>query len=325
MSNIKINNSVYENAEFVNEDELEEAISSLSKDIFGINRIYLNIKKKIGSNIPDGYLIDFNTKVPSLFIVEVELDVHHSTKHIASQLLEFSISVDSEKKRLKDILIEAINSNSEYKSFCEEFIKNKNISSMDKLIDDLAFNQDFRVLLIIDKLDEKLETILNDKLNFEVEILEIKKFENSESEKIYEYDNFKEQVYVESTSSTRISTIDNKEFDTIIVPARKEGFESVFIGENRWYQIRIHKSIQQQLRYIAVYQIRPVSAITHIAEVENIKPWEDTGKYVVNFKDKANEIEPIKLVHGGKVKTLQSSRYASHEKLIKAKTLDDIW
>jgi hypothetical protein len=39
-----------------------------------------------------------------------------------------------------------------------------------------------------------------------------------------------------------------------------------------------------RIRYIAGYQVAPVSAITHLAEVSDIQPWEKSNKYVVNFK-----------------------------------------
>ena len=38
------------------------------------------------------------------------------------------------------------------------------------------------------------------------------------------------------------------------------------------------------------YQIKPISKITHIAEIDNIQPYENTGKFVVNFKEAASEI-----------------------------------
>ena len=84
--------------------------------------------------------------------------------------------------------------------------------------------------------------------------------------------------------------------------------------------------MQPQIKYIAAYQIRPVSQITHIAEVESIMQWEDTNKYVVNFKSPAKKLEqPVKYLKNGKTKSLQCSRFAEYSKFIKAKTFDDIW
>ena len=54
------------------------------------------------------------------------------------------------------------------------------------------------------------------------------------------------------------------------------------------------------IKYLAVYQIAPVSAITYVAEVASIEPWQD-----------------------GKVKQLHNSRYASLDRLKNAKNLDE--
>jgi hypothetical protein len=64
-----------------------------------------------------------------------------------------------------------------------------------------------------------------------------------------------------------------------------------------------------RLKYVAVYRVRPQSAITHFASIANIEPWKKTGKFVLNFSDRGKPIGPIKLVPGGKVKAPQAPRY----------------
>jgi hypothetical protein len=81
--------------------------------------------------------------------------------------------------------------------------------------------------------------------------------------------------------------------DTIIVPAQKEGFEKVFLGEDCWYAIRISGGMLERIKYIAGYQTQPVSAITHYAPVSRIEPYGEGGKYKVVFSEKAKEIGPI--------------------------------
>lgn len=67
-------NKIYQNEPFELEDDLESSILEVSETLFGDERIYLDIKKKIGkkdriSNIPDGYLIDLSsTKEPKLYV-----------------------------------------------------------------------------------------------------------------------------------------------------------------------------------------------------------------------------------------------------------------
>ncbi len=121
------------------------------------------------------------------------------------------------------------------------------------------------------------------------------------------------------------SRVDASEVDTVVVPAREEGFQEVFLGENRWYAIRIHGTMRPQIKYIAAYRVAPVSAITHLAPVKSIEPWKDTDKFVVNFTEPAREIGPIELVKGARGKAPQSLRYTTRARLEAAKTVDEIW
>ena len=55
--------------------------------------------------------------------------------------------------------------------------------------------------------------------------------------------------------------------------------------------IRVHGSMRSQIKYIATYQVAPISAITHIAPVKSIEPWKDSGKLVVNFAEPARALQ----------------------------------
>ena len=79
----------------------------------------------------------------------------------------------------------------------------------------------------------------------------------------------------------------------------------------------------RKIKYIAAYQIAPISAITHLATVKSIEQWKDSNKYILRFTQPAKKIKPIKLVAKGTVKALQNSRYTSKERLNKAKTLEE--
>ena len=74
------------------------------------------------------------------------------------------------------------------------------------------------------------------------------------------------------------------------MPAQKEGFERVFLGENCWYAIRISGGMLEKIKFIAAYQTQPVSAITHYAPVDRIEPYGENGKYKLIFSEKANRL-----------------------------------
>jgi hypothetical protein len=92
---------IYHRVEYENEADLESAITQVQKQLFGPNRFYLDVKKKIGikgstQNIPDGYLLDLASPKPRLSVVENELQAHEPLRHIAVQILQFSLSFESE-------------------------------------------------------------------------------------------------------------------------------------------------------------------------------------------------------------------------------------
>jgi hypothetical protein len=327
----------YVNDPFENETQLESAISEVSATLFGPNRIYLDVKKLIGGkgktkNIPDGYLVDLTSKKdPRLFVVENELSSHDPLNHIAVQILEFSLSFETSPFKLKAILKETLKANKTGLQMCEAYAAANGFENVDYLLERLIQKDNaFNALVIIDELDEELETLLLSRFKFPVEILTLRRFKTAQGQTAYEFDPFLADLIGPSKESQTHASlgateVDPSDLDTIVVPAQEEGFKETFIGENRWYQIRIHSSMVPRIKYIAAYQSAPVSAITHIAPVKDIALWKDGPKYVLNFTEPAKEVGPIKLVPkpNGIVKAPQAPRYTSYARLMKAKNLDE--
>lgn len=111
--------------------------------------------------------------------------------------------------------------------------------------------------------------------------------------------------------------------DTVIVPAQKDGFESVFLGEDCWHAIRISGGRLGKIKYIAAYQTQPVSAITHYAPIARIEPYGEEGKYKLTFSEKAKPIGPIPFGDAPQG-AMQGPRYTSFTKLKIAKKLTDL-
>ena len=325
-------NGTYRMAGYADEADLEAAIIEVQRDLFGANRIYLDVKKKIGAkgvmrNIPDGYLIDLNHKEPRLYVVENELKAHDPLRHIAVQILQFSLSFESEPRAVKTILFDALQMQPDSIKQCEKYASDHNFRNLDHLLEWLVFEGPFTALVIIDEMPDNLENILMKKFQFGVEVLELSRYKNRKGEHIYHFEPFLADLVVDAADKSDHATedIDVGEIDTIVVPAQEDGFQETYLEENRWYAIRIHGSMRPQIKYIAAYQVAPIMAITHIAPVKSVEPWKDSGKYVVNFSEPAQAIGPIPLVKGGRVKAPQAPRYASRQRLLTAKNLDDIW
>lgn len=325
----------YRGVEYSGEADLEAAILKVQTELFGSNRIYLNVKKKIGAkgglrNIPDGYLLDLGGRKPRLYVVENELASHEPLRHIAVQILEFSLSFETDQRAIKAILFSALQEQPAIKLKCEEYAASHEFRNLDHMLEYLVYEAPFGALVVIDEIPEDLENVLTRRFRFGVEVLELARYENDKGDRFYHFEPFlsdlAEDVFSEPEASEQVrERIDLGEVDTVVVPARDDGFEEVFLGENRWYEIRIHGAMRPQIKNIAAYRVAPISAITHVAPVRSIEPWKDSGKFVVNFAEPAREIGPITLVKNGRVKQLQNLRYTTRQKLESAKTLDDVW
>jgi hypothetical protein len=310
---------------FEKESDLEDAVHEVKEALFGLRRIYLDDKKQIGSqgktnNLPDGYLLDLtDNEEPKLFIVENDLASHQHLKHIAVQILEFSLSFESSKIKVKNIIKEMLQKRPEAWKVCQHYAKENKYENVDYLLESIVHRREaFNALLIIDEVHEELETVLISRFKFPVEIITLKRFRNEKGTILYSFEPFLYEVE-EDTKKIEIASV-----DTIVVPAREDGFQEVFIKKNCWHEIRLNASMIPKIKYIAAYQVAPISAITHMAEVQSIEQWKDTNKYIVFFKEPAVKIKNVPL---GKMKgkAPQSSRYSSRQRILDAETLDSVF
>ncbi len=120
------------------------------------------------------------------------------------------------------------------------------------------------------------------------------------------------------------STKSTNAIDTVIVPARKAGFDETFLGEDCWYAIRISGGMLGKIKYIAAYQVAPIHAITHYAPVDHIEPYGNSGKYKLIFSEKAKPIGPIPLADIPGV-IMMGPKYTSFAKLQTASKLADLF
>ena len=333
MTELWVDSASFRLTKYRNEADLEKVILKLKQPLFGPERVYLDIKRKIGRrggqrNIPDGYLIDLQRSPPHLYVVENELDSHDPLRHIAVQLLQFSLSFESDRLLVKSILMQALDESADDRRKCQDYVdKHSDYRNLDHLLESLVTNSGFRALVIIDSVPDDLEKVLLERFRFPVEVMYLKPYEGDQGIRAYSFEPFLADL--ESlppiSGAKQRQPINTAELDTIVVPARSEGFEQTFLSEKRWYAIRIHASMRDQIRWIAGYQVAPISAITHVAQVQSVEPWEGSGKFVVNFRAAAEKIEPIRLVGGSRGAAPQAPRYTTKARLDAAKVLSDLW
>ena len=321
MDNILYKNKKFSLYEYDDEAEFEKDVVTNSKEIFGKDTIYIDVKKKIGDSIisiPDGYLVDltFNNS-PKLYMIENELVVHDAYRHIGQQLLKFAISYKESGRKIKDFLLKEIEKDAESLSKINEYLVRNNYRNLDNFLEELIFNIPVSAIVVIDELTDELDNVLK-QIVMKTDVLEMKKYSFGD-DFLFQYTPLHNEIF----ETKDISNVSVDDLDTIVVPANAQGFEEVFLSQNCWWAIRISSAMLDKIKYIAAYQTAPVSAITYIAEVDNIEKFEDTNKYILYFKGKAKKIEPIKLIPKSKVKAPQAARYTVYSKLKNAKNLDE--
>ncbi len=112
--------------------------------------------------------------------------------------------------------------------------------------------------------------------------------------------------------------------EVIVVPAQAEGFHSAFIDSNAWWAIRVAAKHRPNLKWIAAYQVLPVAAVTHLAEIDRFEPYGDEGKFKVVFKSPAEKLDrPIP--YGNAISgAMQGPRYCTRKAFDEAQTVADL-
>lgn len=216
-------------------------------------------------------------------------------------------------------MINDINKDSAKSKKIEDFLKvSSRFNNINELLDRLVFDKDVAVIIVINETSEQLTRVLS-KIKISADIIEAQSFV-ANGKMIHRFTPFQDDILEAVLPST-----DLDELDTLVVPAKEDGFKEVFIGEKCWYQIRISAAMLSKIKYVAVYQVAPISVITHVAEVERIEKYKDSDKYILYFKDDAKQIKKVPLSGLTKGKAPQAPRYTSYAKLMEANTLDDLW
>ena len=138
----------------------------------------------------------------------------------------------------------------------------------------------------------------------------------------------KELIFDNSNKSKKKDPME-RNVDTIVCPAKEEGFKEIFLAQSRWYPIRLSSKMIPKLKYIAIYETTPVSSIRWIGEVEKIEKckkdyYEGTGKYEIIIKNK-QKIKPIPLSEEPLKEIPYGPKYSRMSLIKKARYIRDIF
>lgn len=262
--------TVYTQYVYSKEADFEKMIVENSDKIFGSTGIYFDIKKLIGTpkkgaTIPDGYFLDLTFhNDPRLYLVEVELNSHDVYGHIGEQILRFGISTETDKYKIKNCLLTEVNKDDLKKQKLATYFSKSKYNNINELLDKVIFDNKPAAIIVIDEATDELYNVMA-QLTMSTEVIEAQTYVCGDK-KLHRFSPFKDEVITDLSPD-----IDADELDTIVVPAREDGFNEEFLKNNRWFAIRISSAMIDKIKYIAAYQVAPVSGITHIAEVDKSK------------------------------------------------------
>jgi hypothetical protein len=92
-----------------------------------------------------------------------------------------------------------------------------------------------------------------------------------------------------------------------------------------WWAIRIAEKHRANLKWIAVYRVLPIAAVTHLAEIDHIEPYGDSGKYKVVFKGSAVPLKKTIPFGDAITGSMQGPRYTTRKTLLVAHTVKDLF
>jgi len=113
--------------------------------------------------------------------------------------------------------------------------------------------------------------------------------------------------------------------DTIICPAQEWGVKTVFLKQHRWYAVAIKPLRIPEIKYLAIYEKKPVKAIRYVGEVKKIVSYQDSGKYEIILKNKPKKIKPIRRSKENPMLAPQNRTYTSKKLLDAAEWLEDLF
>lgn len=169
------------------EDEFERMVIEHSREIFGEQSIYLDLKQKLKSvagigSIPDGFVLTLGQK-PQWYVVEYELSGHPLYDHIVPQLTKF---INGLKNRItRDEIgstLYAVISSDEYLKL--KIKEHNNPSDIHKFLWDLV-SQSPVLSIIIEKDTKELSEVVEALPHSSKRVIEFQTFTREDAEKVH--------------------------------------------------------------------------------------------------------------------------------------------
>jgi len=116
-----------------------------------------------------------------------------------------------------------------------------------------------------------------------------------------------------------------RDFDTIVAPCSKDGFEKAFVNKGAWWAVRIGQAAIPKLKYVSLYESAPIKAIRAYAKISRIEPFPQApGKYIIYHDGNIKYFDNPVVLGTNSNLSLQGSRYYLLENISASKTLGEL-
>ncbi|RKX17100.1 MAG: hypothetical protein DRP26_07550 [Candidatus Zixiibacteriota bacterium] len=129
--------------------------------------------------------MDLSGRKPRLYVVENELAAHDPLRHIAVQILQFSLSFETEQRGVRTIIFNSLQDRPRDRNKCGRYASENGFRNLDHMLDWMVFEGPFAALVIMDEIPDNLENVLVQKFQFGVEVLELIRYENERGDRFY--------------------------------------------------------------------------------------------------------------------------------------------
>jgi len=114
-------------------------------------------------------------------------------------------------------------------------------------------------------------------------------------------------------------------YDTIVCPSTGQGLEDAFKKKNAWWAVKIGQTNIEKLKYVALYEGVPISAIRYYAKIVKIEPFNDKpGKYIIYHDGNIIELEKPIILGKTPQLSLYGPRYYKLEDIKSSSSLAEL-
>jgi len=255
------------------EKEFHPMIKEHSKEIFGEDSVYFDVKHKLISksgiaSIPDAYVITLS-KPYQWYIVENELASHPVYSHIVPQISKFISGIENLKsqREIRDILYNEINRNKVLKAYMETKIGSMEIY---RFLSELL-SKPPKIVILIDEITDEVKEVQNFLKQYDTKVIEFKTYVRENAENVHAH--LFEPLYAMERISER------KEELRRPLPEHYKNWENMLA----WVNDNVKEIVK-----ILTNRIIEIGNVNHVAH----------GRYYCFYKDK---------VHFCSISTNQSS------------------